>query len=161
MTTKIYILAVLIFITMACGGIAKGATDREVVAATLIAEAGGEEANDMVAVMNVIHNRSINRKKTHRQVCLQKWQFSCWNGKNVDQVVSKAKNHKKWDQALSIVDSNARGELKQLVGKSDHYHVYKGENKVSPKWSHPDYGGCNDKARVKATIGHHVFMTVK
>lgn len=57
-------------------------TDLQVVAATLWGEARGEGVEGMIAVAHVIANRA--RKggwwgSTPRDVCLKKWQFSCWN----------------------------------------------------------------------------------
>ena len=52
----------------------------EIVAATLILEAGGEYAyGSMQAVHEVILNRAVKRRLTPKQVCLQRKQFSCWN----------------------------------------------------------------------------------
>ena len=64
----------------------------EIVAATLILEAGGEYATgSMEAVNEVIRNRAAKRKLTTKQVCLQRKQFSCWNSGRIDQLLAKAK----------------------------------------------------------------------
>jgi len=63
---------------------ATGATHQDIIATTLILEAGGEYSEGaMEAVHEVIYNRSIKRNKSMAEVCLQKWQFSCWNGKDI------------------------------------------------------------------------------
>jgi spore germination cell wall hydrolase CwlJ-like protein len=61
--------------------------DQKVVAMTILGEARGEGKAGMYAVACVLQQRSINRKLTPRQVCLQNrtvkgkkiHQFSCWN----------------------------------------------------------------------------------
>jgi len=71
---------------------ANGASYQDIVATTLILEAGGEYSEGaMEAIHEVIYNRSIKRNKSMSEVCLQKWQFSCWNGKDIDQNITKAK----------------------------------------------------------------------
>jgi spore germination cell wall hydrolase CwlJ-like protein len=118
------------------------ATKQEIVAATLIAEAGGETSKGaMEAVNEVIVNRSASRRISADKVCLQKDQFSCWNGKNVDSVVSKAKKHPKWKIALSIVNSPKTNFTKG----ADHYHT----KSVNPKW--------NRNMDIVKVIGAHIF----
>ena len=53
-----------------------------VVALTILAEARGEGREGMELVAGCILQRSIDRNMTMRQVCLQRLQFSCWNGKS-------------------------------------------------------------------------------
>jgi hypothetical protein len=54
-------------------------TPEETVAITILAEARGEGKSGMYAVACVISQRAKERKKSAAQVCLQPWQFSCWN----------------------------------------------------------------------------------
>jgi porphobilinogen deaminase len=66
----------------------------EIIAATLIFEAGGErDTHAMHAVNEVIHNRSVSRHISSDRVCLQRLQFSCWNDISVDAGIAKAKKH--------------------------------------------------------------------
>lgn len=54
-------------------------TDTEVVALTVYGEARGTGVEGMRAVADVIRNRVLaKRYGTWREVCLRKWQFSCW-----------------------------------------------------------------------------------
>lgn len=100
----------------------------EVVAATLILEAGGErDSRAMSAVMEVIHNRAVKRGLTYEQVCLQRLQFSCWNGVKVSTGISKAKKHTKWGQALRIASSKV---VTNYARGADHYHTLT----VKPSW---------------------------
>ena len=92
----------------------------EIVAATLILEAGGEYATgSMEAVNEVIRNRAAKRKLTTREVCLQRKQFSCWNSGRIDQLLAKAKRHPRFNEALSIVT----GSPTNYTGGADHYHA--------------------------------------
>ena len=104
---------------------AAAATSQEVIAATLVLEAGGEGKEGMQAVREVIANRASN--KTEKAVCLQRLQFSCWNGKGEEEGVSKAKNHPKWNLALSI----ANAAPTNFTNGATHYHT----TKVSPSWA--------------------------
>lgn len=132
---------ILIFIVLSLTSLT-AATKQEIVAATLIAEAGGETAfGAMEAVHEVILNRSVKRNLSTDKVVLQKYQFSCWNGKNIDSVVSKAKKHSKWKQALQIVNSSKTN----LTKGADFYHT----KSVSPSWK-------NSFVQTKV-IGSHIF----
>lgn len=54
-------------------------TDAEVVSLTVFGEARGAGVEGMRAVADVIRNRVLaKRYGTWREVCLRKWQFSCW-----------------------------------------------------------------------------------
>ena len=117
-------------------------TQSEIVTATLILEAGGEYSEGaMQAVHEVIMNRVAKRKLTPREVCLQPYQFSCWNGKDVATLVNKAKRHPRWRESFAITlcppTSYAMG--------ADHYHA----DYCDPYW--------NKSMRVVARIGKHIF----
>jgi spore germination cell wall hydrolase CwlJ-like protein len=117
--------------------------DKEVIAATLILEAGGERTpGAMEAVYEVIHRRAQNRNRTERQIVLQRLQFSCWN--NVERrmnLLEHAKRHRRWNEALNIVNS----PVTNLTGGADHYHA----TSVNPPWS---------RNMTKTTqIGNHLF----
>jgi spore germination cell wall hydrolase CwlJ-like protein len=114
----------------------------EIVAATLILEAGGEySTGSMEAVNEVIRNRAAKRKLTPRQVCLQRKQFSCWNSGRIDQLLAKAKRHPRFSEALSIVNGTATN----YTGGADHYHA----DYCSPYWASSMKKTC--------TIGKHLF----
>ena len=116
--------------------------DVQVVAATLILEAGGEGAKGMEAVREVIANRSRGSTLTEAEVCLKRLQFSCWNGRTVSSGIEKAKAHKHWALALAIANS----ETTNHTNGATHYHT----NKVSPSWS--------KKLAITAKIGNHTFL---
>lgn len=116
--------------------------DAEIVAATLILEAGGEYAEgSMEAVHEVILNRADKRRLTPKQVCLQPKQFSCWNSGKIKKLLAKAKAHPRYAHALSIV----YGERTNYTKGADHYHA----NYVTPYWAKYMKKTC--------TIGRHLF----
>ena len=111
----------------------------EVVAATLIMEAGGEGRQGMEAVREVISNRA--KGKTEMSVCLAPKQFSCWNGISVQAGIKKAKRHPNWNVALQI----AKAAPTNHTRRATHYHT----TKVSPSWA--------KKLGQTVKIKNHVF----
>ena len=115
----------------------------EIVAATLIAEAGGErDPRAMHAVAEVIYNRSISRKISPAQICLQPKQFSCWNSKDVEDGIEKAKKHKKWANALQIAQNLGSTNYTK---NAQFYHTIQ----INPSW--------NKKMLATVTIENHKF----
>jgi len=115
----------------------------EIVAATLILEAGGEkDFRAMSAVAEVIYNRSISRKLSPAQICLQRKQFSCWNGKDVEGGIEKAKKHKKWSNALQIAQNLGSTNYTK---NAQFYHTIQ----INPSW--------NKKMLATVTIQNHKF----
>jgi len=118
-------------------------TDEDIIASTLILEAGGEYAEgSMEAVYEVICNRAWKRDMTRREVCLQRMQFSCWNSGKIDALVAKAKAHKRYSKALSIVYS---AKITNYTLGADHYHA----DYCSPYWA--------TSMTVTVKIGRHIF----
>ena len=124
---------------------ATGATHQDIVATTLILEAGGEYSEGaMEAVHEVIYNRSIKRNKSMSEVCLQKWQFSCWNDKDIDQNIAKAKKHPRWSKAMKIVNTS---KMTNYTHGADHYYA---DYIKPPYWA---------KSMTRTTqIGRHIFF---
>jgi hypothetical protein len=92
-----------------------------VVALTILAEARGEGKEGMAAVACVISQRSMNRSLTPEQVCLQKWQFSCWNGKSEQDLQHLYKSPMS-DWALYL-ERNISSMNRAKVGFADHYYA--------------------------------------
>ena len=117
--------------------------DQEVVAATLILEAGGEyDEGAMEAVYEVIHNRAARRGTQYSVECLREWQFSCWNGISAEEGIEKASKHPRWNEALRIAYSKP---MTNYAKGADHYHA----DYVNPYWA-------KDLSKV-STIGRHIF----
>ena len=117
-------------------------TDDDVIVATIILEAGGEyHVGALEGVYEVIMTRADKRKKTPTEVCLQKWQFSCWNGMVIEDQIAKAKKHPRWQIAKNILGSDTN-----YVKGADHYHA---DYIDDPYWA---------KSLTKTVkIGKHIF----
>lgn len=135
-TFRIILITALVVLTNA------SAKESEIVAATLILEAGGEYAyGSMQAVHEVILNRAVKRRLTAKQVCLQRKQFSCWNSGKIAALLAKAKRHPRWHEALAIVHSAPTN----YTGGADHYHA----DYCDPYWASSMQKTCK--------IGRHIF----
>lgn len=130
-------------------------------AATLAGEARGEGNSGMQAVMNVIQNRQKSGVRwwktqigdnvpddTLAAVCVDPWQFSCWNDgtrdgqkkdPNFDLCARLADPDKftenlEYDyftRALSLAALALHGNLPDITHGSMHYHA----RGISPKWA--------------------------
>jgi len=118
-----------------------------VVALTILAEARGEGKDGMAAVACVIAQRAENRSITPEKVCLQRKQFSCWNGKTEADLAHLLK----LPQAKTALwlEANLHRLNRAKIGYADHYHA----DYVKPYWA---------KGRTPAiTIGKHLFYKLK
>ena len=117
--------------------------DQEVIAATLILEAGGEyDKGAMEAVYEVIHNRAARRGTQYSDECLRKWQFSCWNDISAEEGIAKASKHPRWNEALKLAYYKP---ATNYTKGADHYHA----DYVNPYWS--------KKLQKTSIIGRHIF----
>ena len=148
--TLLRAIATFILALLMLGGVmkAKGETftQQEIVAITILAEARGEGKRGMYAVACVISKRMKERKKTGAQVCLQPWQFSCWNKNDPQRPhLRKLLRHELAPYAMKLAKNIDNLQLK-FVEFANHYHT----KRVSPYWS--------KGKRPVATIGNHVFF---
>ena len=135
------ILTIFATLALAEKADAKTWTDDDIVVATIILEAGGEyHVGALEGVYEVIINRSKKRKMTPAQVCLQRKQFSCWNSGNIEQLMTKAKEHPRW-----VIAQNILGKETNYTNGADHYHA----DYVSPYWK--------DSMTKTVKIGRHIF----
>ena len=123
---------------------AKLTRETKIIAITILAEARGEGQGGMYAVGAVIAQRAFERKRTPTEVCLKKWQFSCWNGKQLKDLEYLLKVPQgKYAIALA---KNIKLLSRDYVGYANHYH----NNKIKlPYWA-------KGEKPVK-TIGNHIF----
>ena len=119
-----------------------------VVALTILAEARGEGKDGMAAVACVIAQRAENRSITPKKVCLQKWQFSCWNGKSEKDLDHLYKSPMA-DWALYL-EENIHSMNRAKVGFADHYYA---------DWIKAPYWAKGQKP--VAVIGQHKFYRLK
>jgi hypothetical protein len=119
-----------------------------IMAATLIGEAGGEGAEGMQAVANVIMNRAGGDFKKVGAVCLQPYQFSMWNKKQkqVETVVASAQKHPRWSIAVNLVQKAMSATLPDVTGGATFY--------FNPKLAMPSWA---EKFNKTDRIGNHVF----
>ena len=118
-----------------------------IVALTILAEARGEGPDGMAAVAACIQQRSINRKLTPEQVCLQPKQFSCWNGKSEADLEHLLKT--KQAKTALWLEANLHRINRAKIGYADHYHA----DYVQPYWA-------KGKKPVKI-IGRHLFYRLR
>ena len=119
-----------------------------VVADTLYLEARGENPRGLRAVATVIYNRSQNTGKTFEAVCLQPFQFSCWNTSRKRKITPKGRSDvKAYTLCLQIENELLKGNFKPL-GDWTHYY---NPRLCSPKWA---------RGVESVQIGSHVFLTL-
>lgn len=138
----------LVILIVFCATQAKGEkyTPQEIVAITILAEARGEGKSGMYAVACVMSQRMKERKKTSAQVCLQPYQFSCWNKNDPQRPhLRKLLKHKLAPYAMALAKDIKSLDL-TFTAKANHYHT----KRVSPYWS-------KGKRPVKI-IGNHLFF---
>lgn len=131
-------------------------SDYELLARTIMAEAGNQRDQDMFAVGNVIMNRLRQGGGTLKNVILSPAQFSPWNtttlpdgsllyaaGKDQGRDMGAIKPSAK---AYEIADLLLSGEVRDITGGATHFFNPKIS---SPKWAE----GMSNKTK----IGSHVY----
>jgi len=119
-----------------------------VVALTILAESRGEGRDGMAAVSCVIAQRAINRNLTPEQVCLQEWQFSCWNGKSKSDLEHLYKTPQA--KYALYLEANIDRMNRAKVGYADHYYA---------SYIKPPYWAKGRKP--VAQLGKHIFYKLK
>ena len=146
----------------------------EIIATLLVREAGGQGLEGMQAVLDVLVNRSKLDGKNLVEEALIFKQFSCLNNvvKNssgelnkqtidvplLQRMIEHSKQTPMFNDAYNLVKQAEQGTLKDITHGATHYHVYRGEKKVSPSWTAIELGGKNPKAVITAKIGDHAFL---
>jgi hypothetical protein len=129
-------------------------TNENVVAATIWLEARGEKEIGMKYVACVIKNRAKLKSKTPEEICLAKWQFSCWNSNPnyVDIKLRSSKDVATWrwlvnDVQESVKADNAAVSLANLT-EATHYLNPRRLNKL-PSWANTN--------TYLTSVGNHDF----
>jgi len=138
-------------------------TVEDIIAATLVDEAGGEKDYErgMIAVMNVLMKRGKGDFRQAAAACLKPKQFSGWNSTNtsdlnsVKKFIESKRKHSKFSLALKIASKAREGTLKDITGGADHFlniNLTKSQSKSSslPSWF--------DRKKITTTIGNHTYL---
>lgn len=128
--------------------------DVEVLARTLYGEARANDTEDAEAIACVVLNRVGYRNwpGTVGEVCLQPWQFSCWNmdDPNRVRIMRAERSSQPWfDQCWQIAERAVAGKIDDRTRSSTHYHT----RAVNPRWS-------RGKSPVFETQGHVFFNNI-
>jgi spore germination cell wall hydrolase CwlJ-like protein len=134
---------------------------RTVLALTIWGEARGEPRAGRIAVGWVIKNRAAARKQSISQVCLDKWQFSCWWGQDANAQALRLRAERllvgdviaepRWLDTLQLAHQVLVGAVPDPTRGADHYlttALY--EDHDAPTWARA--------FPVVATIGRHTFL---
>ena len=125
-------------------------SQQELLAGLLLGEAGGEGREGMIAVYQVLLNRSAILQKHPILVAKESKQFSILNDMSIEELTQKMKSHEKWFLAMEILESpGGMPGGKRVVGDSTHYYNSK---KAQPNWGR----GSNCWVEF-GEIGNHVF----
>lgn len=119
-----------------------------VVALTIYHEARGEGVRGMEAVASVIYNRSVERKMSVVDVCLQKDQFSCWKFHEVPKGDVVLKMDRAFEVCMNLAMHLIRGTFKPTLSANHYYNP----KKCRPKWGRA--------MRCVKVIGNHRFGRV-
>lgn len=129
--------------------------EADILARTIYGEARGESLSGQEAIASVILNRvDFSRRRgcywwgnTIKEVCLQPWQFSCWNENDPNCKIIR--NVSESDLGFCICKRIAlraiSGLLEDTTTRATHYHT----RNVRPKWA---FGKIPC-----AEIGSHIF----
>lgn len=128
----------------------KNRKEIDVMARTLYGEARGEGYEGLVAVANVILNRSIRPSWWGNDiisVCKKPWQFSCWNTNdpNREKLEKITSRNKKFKECLKVSKDIILGNLEDNTNGATHYHT----KSIMPYWV--------KKNKPCAKIGNHLF----
>lgn len=137
----------------------KGVNDNEIITATIIGEAGGEDDEGMKAIYNVLKNRAKNKGTSAAGEALRPKQFSMWDSatqnvstrddfdiNRIKVVIDKMKSHPKWNEALNIIKTT---KIDNTNGAT-HYYAHKGVNKIGTPSFAKNWTELKD-------IGNHKF----
>ena len=108
--------------------------DLDILARTLYGEAEAGNRDDAIAIACVIINRVNNVRwpDSPAEVCLQPWQFSCWNQNDPNrQRILKARGE--WFNACTEIAADAiSGTLSDITNGATHYYE---TGIAKPKWA--------------------------
>ena len=149
------LFAVLVVVTtQAIGAYTPDQWERQVVAACLVLEASSDGPLGLMAVANVISNRSDGDPSRFYKVVKKPYAFSSVNavtkgrtgGRGYAPLVRKASRDPNWGLSLKVVDRLYAGTLQDLTNGATHFAL----KKKRASWM--------SSMQVTAIIGSHKFM---
>jgi len=109
--------------------------DIDTLARTLMGEAKPNDMTSATAIACVIMNRVHfpNWPDSAGEVCLQSWQFSCWNENdpNRARIMAIGASSKWFRECTQIAADAVNGKIDDFTIGATHYHM----PSVSPKWA--------------------------
>jgi N-acetylmuramoyl-L-alanine amidase len=110
--------------------------DKDILSRTLYGEAEANNTRDAIAIACVVVNRMhlANWPDSAAEVCLQSWQFSCWNPNDPNRARILAAKDEKWFlKCQEIADQALQGALGgDITRGSTHYYQSKSKE---PFWA--------------------------
>ncbi|MDR0695849.1 MAG: cell wall hydrolase [Holosporales bacterium] len=130
--------------------------DIEIMAKTIYGEARGDYHRKdggltaLIAVGNVIMNRSLASGESITEVCLKPKQFSCWNVNDPNRkIIENVKDNDKIYQICFVTASKIIfDEISDITGGANHYY--------SKYMKKPPYWAVGETP--VAVIGSHIFL---
>ena len=145
--------ALISFVVWALVSFQSHGSEHKIVAQTILAEARGDGRGGMYAVAACIKVRAQKRNLSFKQVCLQPYQFSCWNKSDP--------NRSKMDRLLTLPQAGyamhlARNMDKvntEAINQATHYMTIKLWKTGKVKWAQGQ--------KPVAFWGNHAFFKLK
>ena len=131
MLAKVLILICLLLAQL----IQSKGSEQRILAQTILAEARGDGRAGMYAVAACIKVRAQKRNLSFKQVCLQPYQFSCWNKndpnrKKMDLLLTLPQAEYAWQLARNMDKVNT-----EVINQADHYMTIKLWKTGKVKWA--------------------------
>jgi spore germination cell wall hydrolase CwlJ-like protein len=131
--------------------------DQLILARTIFGEAAGEPVEGIEAVAEVVVNRSASGRypKSVSSVCLQPYQFSCWNATDPNRTkilsLSPGNGNRAFDVCFDVAGRALSGTIHHFTDGVLHYHA--------DYISKPSWVIDSPHALMERKIGHHLFYS--
>jgi spore germination cell wall hydrolase CwlJ-like protein len=142
-------MKVLLILFLSASSALAAPWNEQVIAAVLLGEARGEGKTGMIAVGEVIHQRSVETGKVPVQVVASG--FSSRIGKTNVEMVRQYSREAAWNTALEIAQTVCQ-QPEKLPG------ITKGANAFDHRKSNPPW---KRKARLVAVVKNHAFYRIE
>jgi len=114
---------------------------RDIFAKTLYYEGGStDDIIEILYIGYVIRNRVDGKKwfgNNYIEVCLKKWQFSCWNNKTLEQIEAiDLDARRKWKMCLMVAEYIMELPKKEIPAEMQGVCYYYNPLLVCPTWAY-------------------------